>query len=98
MMSIFHHILSDRLALEEFFHEASTLVDAVVASNGSDHGLVMRHVHTLKGNCALFGIESVASFCHALEDQMKESPEPIAYKEKAALRALWSKVLDVRAQ
>ena len=60
MMSIFHHILSDRLALEEFFTEANTLVDAIVGSDGTDHGLVTRHVHTLKGNCALFGIESVA--------------------------------------
>jgi two-component system chemotaxis sensor kinase CheA len=98
MMSIFHHILSDRLALEEFFIEASTLVDAILASNGTDHGLITRHVHTLKGNCALFGVESMARFCHDLEDRMKESPEPIGYKEKEALRALWSKVLDVRSQ
>jgi signal transduction histidine kinase/HAMP domain-containing protein len=98
MMSIFHHILSDRLALEEFFTEASMLVDAIVGSDGTDHGLVTRHAHTLKGNCALFGIESVATFCHALEDRMKESPEPIGYKEKEALRSLWKKVLDVRAQ
>jgi signal transduction histidine kinase/HAMP domain-containing protein len=98
MMSIFHHILSDRLALEEFFTEANALVEAVVGSDGTDHGLVTRHVHTLKGNCALFGIESVAAFCHALEDRMKESPEPIGYKEKEALRSLWGKVLDVRAQ
>ena len=98
MMSIFHHILSDRLALEEFFVEANTLVDAIVASDGTDHGLITRHVHTLKGNCALFGIESIATFCHDLEDRMKESPEPIGYKEKEALRSLWSKVLDVRAQ
>ncbi|HMI88000.1 MAG TPA: ATP-binding protein [Polyangiaceae bacterium] len=97
MMSIFHHILSDRLALEEFFTEATTLVDAVITSNGTDHGLITRHVHTLKGNCALFGIESVSAFCHALEDRMKESSEPIGYKEKEALRSLWAKVLDVRA-
>jgi signal transduction histidine kinase/HAMP domain-containing protein len=98
MMSIFHHILSDRLALEEFFSEANTLVDTIVASNGADHGLVTRHVHTLKGNCGLFGIESVAAYCHALEDRMKESPEPIGYKEREILRSLWNKVLDVRAQ
>jgi signal transduction histidine kinase/HAMP domain-containing protein len=98
MMSIFHHTLSDRLALEEFFAEATALVDAVVASIGTDHGLITRHVHTLKGNCALFGIESVATFCHDLEDRMKESPEPIGYKEKEALRTLWNKVLEVRAQ
>jgi signal transduction histidine kinase/HAMP domain-containing protein len=98
MMSIFHHILSDRLALEEFFNEATMLVDSIVSSNGGDHGLITRHVHTLKGNCALFGIESVASFCHTLEDRMKESSEPIGYKEKEALRALWNKVRDVRAQ
>jgi signal transduction histidine kinase/HAMP domain-containing protein len=98
MMSIFHHILSDRLALEEFFTEATMLVDTIVGSNGADHGLITRHVHTLKGNCSLFGLESVATFCHNLEDRMKESPEPIGYKEKEALRTLWSKVLEVRSQ
>jgi two-component system chemotaxis sensor kinase CheA len=97
MMSIFHHILSDRLALEEFFSEATSLVDAIVSSNGADHGLMARNVHTLKGNCGLFGIESVARFCHDLEDRMKESPEPIGYKEKEALRALWNKALEVRS-
>jgi two-component system chemotaxis sensor kinase CheA len=98
MMSIFHHILSDRLAIEEFFIEASSLVDAIVAGSGTDHSIVTRNVHTLKGNCSIFGIESVASFCHTLEDRLKESPEPIGYKEKEALRALWNKVLEVRAQ
>src|SRR5204862_6042821 len=43
MMSIFHHILSDRLALDEFFHEATALVDAIIGSNGADHGLITRH-------------------------------------------------------
>jgi len=98
MMSIFHHTLSDRLALEEFFDEASMLVGAILASSGTDHGLITRHVHTLKGNCGLFGIESIATFCHDLEDRMKESPEPVGYKEKEVLRSLWTKVLDVRSQ
>ncbi|HMJ55878.1 MAG TPA: ATP-binding protein [Polyangiaceae bacterium] len=98
MMSIFHHILADRLAIEEFFTEATSLVDAILASDGTDHGLITRHVHTLKGNCGLFGIESVTTFCHDLEDRMRESPEPIGYKEKEGLRALWNKVLDVRSQ
>jgi two-component system chemotaxis sensor kinase CheA len=98
MMSIFHHILSDRSALDEFFTEASMLVDNIVSSDGTDHGLITRHVHTLKGNCALFGIESMSSFCHDLEDRMKESTDPVGYKEKEALRAMWNKVLDVRAQ
>jgi two-component system chemotaxis sensor kinase CheA len=98
MMSIFHHILNDRSALDEFFAEASTLVDSIVSSDGTDHSLITRHIHTLKGNCALFGIESMSSFCHDLEDRMKESTDAIGYKEKEALRSMWNKVLDVRAQ
>ncbi|MET0593679.1 MAG: ATP-binding protein [Polyangiaceae bacterium] len=97
MMGIFHHIMSDRLALEEFFTEASSLVDAIIGSSGGDHGVIARHVHTLKGNCALFGLESVSRFCHDLEDRMKESAEPVGYKDKEALRALWNKALEVRS-
>jgi two-component system chemotaxis sensor kinase CheA len=98
MMHIFHHILSDKLALDEFFVEANGLVDAICTSDGTDHTLLARHVHTLKGNCGLFGIESVATFCHELEERMKESSDPIGYKDKEALRALWAKVDEVRAQ
>jgi HPt (histidine-containing phosphotransfer) domain-containing protein/HAMP domain-containing protein len=98
MMSIFHYVLSDRLALDEFFDEASTLVDAIEAFDGSDTTLLARQVHTLKGNCAVFGLESMAAYCHQLEDRMEQSAEPVGFKEKEALRNIWKKIADMRAQ
>jgi signal transduction histidine kinase len=98
MMSIFHRIRADRQAFEGFFFEASELVRALEHSTGSDADLVMRQLHTLKGNCSLYGIESVATFCHELEDRLKETTEPLGSPEKAKLSELWAQVSDVRAR
>jgi HPt (histidine-containing phosphotransfer) domain-containing protein/HAMP domain-containing protein len=98
MLSIFRHTISDKPALDDFFTEASTLVDAITLSERADLTVVTRHVHTLKGNCGLFGIESVATFCHEIEDRMIESGEPMRPETKDALRELWTKVKKMRAE
>jgi HPt (histidine-containing phosphotransfer) domain-containing protein/HAMP domain-containing protein len=98
MVSLFHRILSDRTAFEGFFHEAAILVDAIESSDASDLGLLKRQVHTLKGNCALFGIESVAAFCHGLESRIEESIGLFGGNERRTLRALWTKIAEMRSQ
>jgi HPt (histidine-containing phosphotransfer) domain-containing protein/HAMP domain-containing protein len=98
MVSLFHRILSDRSAFEGFFHEATILVDAIESSDASDLGLLRRQVHTLKGNCALFGIESVAAFCHGLESRIEESISLFGLSERQTLRSLWTKIAEMRSQ
>jgi signal transduction histidine kinase len=98
VMSLFHRILSDRPAFEGFFAEATGLVDAIEAFDGSDLGLLKRQIHTLKGNTALFGIESVATFCHELETRIDESPELFGEHQKERLRLLWLKVIELRSR
>ncbi|HET6148822.1 MAG TPA: ATP-binding protein [Polyangia bacterium] len=105
MMSIFRRMRSDRIAVDGFFVEATELVDAVVAgarSGGTPTvaalSLLRRQIHTIKGNCALFGIESVAIYCHALEQSMNESNKEISSDERERLRTLWAKVMETRDQ
>jgi HPt (histidine-containing phosphotransfer) domain-containing protein/HAMP domain-containing protein len=101
MMSIFRRILSDRAALDGFFTEADSLVVSLLEISASaegeagekpDGGLLRRRLHTLKGNCALFGIESVAQLCHELEDLVGDSPRSLSAAEAQRLRAQWNEV------
>ena len=98
MMSIFRRTVSDRTALDAFFIETGTLVDAITRSERSDLTLLRRQVHTVKGNTALFGIESIAGLCDRLEDRMNESAEAMSAHDKDTLRAMWAQVKQMRAQ
>jgi HPt (histidine-containing phosphotransfer) domain-containing protein/HAMP domain-containing protein len=92
MMNLFQRMLADRAALQQFFEEAAALVDAIEQSDGTNESLVKRQIHTLKGNAALFGLESISAFCHALEDGLAEGIGPLGAGDKAELRALWTRV------
>lgn len=98
MMSIFRRTLSDRTGLDAFFIETGTLVDAITRSERSDLTLLRRQVHTVKGNAALFGVESVADLCEGLEEKMKESAEAMSANDKDTLRVIWTKIKQMRAQ
>jgi HPt (histidine-containing phosphotransfer) domain-containing protein/HAMP domain-containing protein len=104
MLSIFRRMRSDRVALEGFFAEGTALVEYVVAdargatATGSDLSVVRRQIHTIKGNCALFGVESVVVCCHEIEQRMSDSDEGLSVDERDRLRTLWAAVLEKRAQ
>jgi two-component system chemotaxis sensor kinase CheA len=50
---------------------------------------VLRRVHTLKGNTALFGVESIAAYCHCLETRMSEDMTGPTIEEQHELTARW---------
>jgi two-component system chemotaxis sensor kinase CheA len=101
MMSVFRRLLTDRNALDDFFAETTALVRAITGGAGNDHALLKRQIHTVKGNAAVFGIESVATLCHQLENKMAEGAnggEPLSSGDLDALKALWDRAVSVRAQ
>jgi two-component system chemotaxis sensor kinase CheA len=59
----------DRTGFLAFLHETGDMLC------GEPHNVpideLKRHVHTVKGNAALFGITSVADLCHELENHME---------------------------
>jgi two-component system chemotaxis sensor kinase CheA len=97
MMSIFRHTLADRTALDAFFIETGALVESASSAEDPDPVCVRRQIHTIKGNAALFDIESVASLCDRLEDRMNESGV-MSRNDRDALRATWTKILQMRAR
>jgi two-component system chemotaxis sensor kinase CheA len=98
MMSIFRHTLSDKHALEAFFAEARSLVAQLRSPDTGDIALTKRIVHTLKGTSALYGIESIASYCHELENRMEESGQAPSEAEKTQLGTLWQAVEAMAAE
>jgi two-component system chemotaxis sensor kinase CheA len=95
-MSLFKHALSDRQALDSFFAETGGLVDDIVSARDPDLTLLRRQVHTVKGNAATFGLESVARLCHELEDKMDANERPSSLEDRRLLAETWAKVVAMR--
>jgi len=101
MMSVFRRVLSDRAALDDFFAETSKLVRTIMDAPGGDDADLRRQIHTVKGNTALFGIQSVATFCHQLEEKLAEAPsgtEALSQADRDALGILWERAVAMHAQ
>jgi two-component system, chemotaxis family, sensor kinase CheA len=90
LMEVFDRLSRDRAGFLEFFDEARTLVqslqkDALSATEQR------RLVHTLKGNCALFGFTSVATVCDEVETRGSETTAaPFEPSDLALVCAAWS--------
>lgn len=74
-MAVFKRVVRDRSGFMGFFGEAQSLLKRAVSREVSDDREMMRVLHTLKGNCGIFGITSVASACHELETWVVENRE-----------------------
>jgi len=90
-VGMFQRILRDPKGFSSFYDECAQLV---VASKDPAAPLVMvkRALHTLKGNCGLFGIGSVARVCHAIESRIDDSAAGLHPEELRALSDVWSAV------
>jgi signal transduction histidine kinase len=84
---IFRHILRDRAGFFEFFAESQRLV--TFALNGTEHGGVMRAIHTLKGNTSMYGIITLTHLCGKLESYLLERQRHLGEEEKELLKRTW---------
>jgi len=92
LVAVFERLSADRDGFLEFCAEAQDLVGRIT---GAEHAgpELERQLHTLKGNTALFGIESVASYCHALEDRLGEDGGDLTPLERTELTRRWQALL-----
>jgi len=91
-LKVFQALGRDRAGLTEFVDEATALVDALRAD--APAVLVKRILHTLKGNAATFGLDTLADACHELESRLFESEEPATDAELDVVRAAWTRTAD----
>ncbi len=89
LLAAFERFAKDRSGFLEFYHEAEELVRQLQASADAPLAETVRRVHTLKGNTALFGIESIATYCHALETRMAEDATGPTAEEQHELTSRW---------
>jgi len=90
MVTLFQRITADRSGFDEFLEEAAGLVSSLATPG--DALVERRTIHTLKGNCAIYGLESYAELCHGIETELAESTEPISAAQRETLAEGWRKV------
>lgn len=89
LMALFVHLMQDRRGVEGFLKEARHLLDALRAEEAPPLPQVKRWVHTLKGNCGLFGVHSLARWLHGLEERLEERGGGPLPHELAELSLRW---------
>jgi two-component system chemotaxis sensor kinase CheA len=102
-MNIFRRMLSDRSSLDDVFSEISDMMVEIEHPDLAPD-LLKRHVHTIKGNAALFGLETLAALCHRVEDNLRLSGagdgdgERLSAADRDELKAAWAQALEMREQ
>jgi two-component system chemotaxis sensor kinase CheA len=91
LVSLFQRISIDRSGVEEFLTEAAGLVGALRLE--TEPVIQRRLVHTLKGNCAIYGLQSYAEFAHVVESELGDSHEAMTPEQRNALVALWKEAM-----
>jgi two-component system, chemotaxis family, sensor kinase CheA len=84
---LLERVLADRAGVESFLDESGAQLDSLRRGEIRDFNVARRTIHTLKGNAALFGLASIATACHRVEDQLDETgelPSSSAFDELAA--------------
>lgn len=95
-MNIYRRMVSDRGVFEEFFQDASALVAAIEA--GTERTGLQLSLHTLKGNAAVYGIESIAELCHSMESELDGIAGTLSPESKQQLAAAWERVARIRSE
>lgn len=80
-------LLADKTGFAQFVSDTEELLETLVEDK--EGAILKRALHTLKGNVALFGMDSLAARCHALEDAMASTGEPPRSEELHGLMAAW---------
>jgi len=92
VIQLLGRVAKDRVGVLEFMSEARDLVTAIEEPRLEDRVVMRRLVHTLKGNCMIFGVQSVATVCHEVESAMEESGEKATPAERGAIRDAWMRI------
>lgn len=92
LIALFQRIAADRAGVEEFLIEGAHLVGAL--REEQDPVVQQRIVHTLKGNCAIYGLSSYAELAHQVENELIENKNPLDPVQRAALVDAWKRTMS----
>lgn len=74
-IAIFERLMKDPQGFEDFIKETTALVERI-ENNRIDAQLIMRDIHTVKGNCGISQISSMARVCHQVEEETETGSLP----------------------
>jgi two-component system chemotaxis sensor kinase CheA len=97
LVSLFQWLLKDRHGLLEFFADGKRLKEDICAATPpaadaaakSSRVALKRQVHTLKGNCGVFNLSSVAGVCQELETRIAEEAAGLTGDDRSKLDRAW---------
>ncbi|OYP35195.1 ATP-binding protein [Rhodopirellula sp. MGV] len=90
-MAIFSHFVRDPKSLIAFVKESDRLVSKLTSGKGSD-AEERRWIHTLKGNCGLFGMNQFSRWIHQLENELCEEVGGCTNSQRDLIAAQWTSI------
>ena len=93
IVHLFQRVNADRQGFMAFFRDGSELVDRLRGGQAGD-AETKRIVHTIKGNCGVMGVRSVATVCHVVETAADDESRPIDAQGIEAVAAAWQSFSD----
>jgi two-component sensor histidine kinase len=92
MLAIFRQVMADADGWSEFFDNGSRMVSNLSHADELDDVTVRRLLHTLKGNCAVMGLESMARLLHDVEDRFNDAPGLLRADDVQTLTQRWDEL------
>ncbi|MCP4677212.1 MAG: HAMP domain-containing protein [Deltaproteobacteria bacterium] len=90
ILNVFKRVSSDKGGYLSFQKDADELVARILSPESEENMQVLkRDIHTLKGNTGLFGLGTVSSICHEMEDNMDETGGVPPAEMKSKLKDRW---------
>ena len=88
VIAVFEKSMADRGGVLTFYEEATKMIQDLREAKHATRMEELRVIHTLKGNCGVFGVRSVAAFCHDLETQLAETTGRMTDDDRLELERL----------
>ena len=92
--SVLERATRDKAGVLEFLVISESQVRDLTGGGARPVVEARRLLHTLKGNCAIFGMQRIATLCHGIEARMQEDGGGLSRDEIAALRGAWDRVAN----
>src|SRR5262249_41922825 len=71
LLRMVERMTRDRAGFAEFVEETERLIQRIEAAPSAEvTEVIKREIHTLKGNCGIYGLSQVSEMCHELEDHI----------------------------
>jgi len=94
LLELFKHISRDKAGFLEFLAEAEELMAALTVDDCADINQVKRLIHTLKGNSAIFGMQTFSGICHELESRIDEEGVAPSTDDIRRVESAWNAIRE----